>query len=180
MTDTGPRRGSGARANARVAAWAACLLLTTAGPADARDLGIDLETLLEGLTTHAAAAGMPLEVKKVGCRNNPKPGDATKTIVSCSHLLGPGKILITNADPSGPLLDINTQRWAAGADGPAVKMMTWLAAVLTGQPPSSHDASANGAVTGAAANKTSSTDIAGYAFVMMDFGNSMVISVSPK
>ena len=180
MTSATPRQAFVSKVLVRAAALSACLLLAMAGPASAKDLGIDLKTLLEGLTQHAAAAGKPISVKKVGCRENPKPGDASKKIVSCSHLLGPGKVLITNADPSGPLLDINTQRWAAGADGPAVEMTTWLSAVLSGQPPANHAAGANDAVKKALADKTSSTDIAGYAFNMMDFGNNMVISVSPK
>ena len=162
----------------RFLAVAAATLTLSAPSAQARDLGLNLDDLLKNLTNSAAAAGSPLKTKKVGCRENKKPGDATKTIISCSHLLGTGKILITNADPSGPLIDVNTQRWDAGDNGPAANMVSWLAAALTKTEPASHMATSNKAVKQAQANKTSATDIDGFSFVMMDFGNSMVISVS--
>ena len=164
----------------RILIIGAALTALHASPANARDLGIDLETLLKGLSTHASAAGAPLKMKKVGCRENKKPGDPTQKIMSCSHLLGPGKLIITNADPAGPLLDVSTQRWEAGANGPAANMMSWLASTLAGGAPADHMANANSAVEKAAKNKTSATEIGPTAFYVMDFGSSMVISVSPK
>ena len=166
------------RSATRFLSIAAMLVSLSATPTQAGDLGIDLSTLLKGLNERAAAAGSAFKVRKIGCRENKKPGDASKKIVSCSHVLGPGKILITNADPAGPLLDVNTQRWEAGSNGPAVNMMSWMAGVLTSTPSENHTASANQAVKKAQANKTSATDVDGFNFVMMDFGNSMVISVS--
>ena len=149
-------------------------------PANASDLGLSVDTLLKGLTDNAQASGTSLTPKKIGCRENKKPGDPSMTITSCSHMIGPGKILITNADPSGPLLDISTQRWKAGTDGPAVQMISSLAATLTGTPVDGHRPTANKAVQSAIANKTSATTIGAYTFYLMDFGNSIVISVSPS
>ncbi|MEM7429874.1 MAG: hypothetical protein AAF441_27715 [Pseudomonadota bacterium] len=157
---------------------AAAFAALFASSANAADLGLNVETLLKGLTENAQTAGAPLKVKKVGCRENKKPGDATKKIMSCSHLVGAGKVLITNADPSGPLLDVSTQRWKAGADGPAVQMMSWLAGTLTGTPAAGHTATANKAVETAITNRTSATTIGDYTFTLLDFGNSIMINVS--
>ncbi len=151
-----------------------------ATPANAKDLDLNVDTLLKGISQNAEAAGALLKVRKVGCREDKKPGDAGKMIMSCSHIAGPGKIVITNADPSGPLVDISTQRWKAGTDRPAVQMMTWLAGTLTGTPAAEHQGTANKAVESAVADKTSATTIGTYTFYLMDFGNSIVISVPPS
>ena len=75
------------RTKFRIIACAAAFTALLATPATAKDLGMDLETLLKGLSSHAAAANAPLKIKKVGCRENKKPGDASKKIMSCSHLM---------------------------------------------------------------------------------------------
>lgn len=148
-------------------------------PANAANLGLTIDTLLKGLNENAQAAGSSITAKKVGCREGKNPMNPSQKVTTCSHVIGDGKVLISNSDLSGPLIGINTQRWEAGTDGPAVQMTTWLASAVTNTPADSHKAAANKAVEEAVANKTSSMQAGDYTIYLMDFGNSIAITVSP-
>lgn len=145
------------------------------GTANASDLGISIEGLLEKLEVSAAADGVQLEVRKVACAENPKPGDESKKIVSCSHGLGNSRVLITNADPSGAVLDIATQMWP---EANAAAAVSWLAGALNGNSASDHSAVAVKLVAEAKSANLSSGVIGMGEFFVMSSGPNYMISVS--
>lgn len=150
-------------------------LMFCGGVAQASDLGVSVEELLGKLETSAAADGVSLEIQKVACAENPMPGDATRKIVSCSHGLGDSRVLITNADPSGPLLDIATQMWPEDSAAAAV---SWIAGALNGNGAGDHSAVAAKLVSQAKAANLSSGVIGKGEFFIMSSGPNYMITVS--
>lgn len=150
-------------------------LMVSGSVAQASDLGVSVEELLGMLETSAAADGVGLEIKKVACAENPMPGDESKKIISCSHGLGDSRVLITNADPSGPLLDLATQMWP---EGNAAAAVSWIAGALNGNGASDHSAVAAKLVAEAKAANLSSGVIGKGEFFIMSSGPNFMISVS--
>lgn len=158
---------------------AACLAFgLLAQPATAADLGLDLDLLLQRLDGAATASGATFKAAKLACAENPMPGNADQRIVSCTHSLGGGKMLITNAATEGPLIDIATQTWAGGEDGPAVDMIAWLAAAANDAAPGDYRAPANALVSDATANDTATANLGKASFFVMAMGGELVIAVS--
>ncbi len=87
------------------------MALLSATPAMAQNLGLTIGQLIERLGAAADAAGTPLEFREPSCLENDKPGSPGEKIVSCTHMMGDGRLLISNAEPERPLTDIATRPW---------------------------------------------------------------------
>lgn len=73
-----------------------------------------IDQFIERVGAAANAAGTTLEFRELSCLENDKPGSPGEKIVSCTHMMGDGRLLISNAEPEGPLIDIAIQPWGAG------------------------------------------------------------------
>lgn len=127
------------------------ILLTTA-PVQAQNLGLTIDQLIERVGAASDAAGETLSFQERRCVENPKPGDKTKTVISCLHRLGEGRTLITNAEPEGPLLNISTRPWDGGEGGAGALMISWIASAINGSEPSAWRDAADSLVDTAAAD----------------------------
>ena len=155
-------------------------ILLATSPVYSADLGITLDTLLEKFKAEAASQQITLEIYKLNCAENPKPGDPSKKIISCSHGLGGRSLIITNADPSGPLHDIATQMWDGGKNGDAAKVMAALAASLNGGNSSDYLDQTNAAVEKATTENVATLAVGSAEFIAMSIGKQLMITVSPK
>ena len=144
-------------------------------PAQASNLGLSLDDLLTRLQASAKSDGVSLSIEKLFCGENPMPGDATKKIMSCSHTLGDGKMIITNTDPAGPLIDINTQRWSKDE---APKMVSWIAGAINNDDAAGHVEAAAKMITEAKASNIGAGTLGKGEFSVLSMGEDFVISVS--
>lgn len=153
----------------------AALLYTTTSFAG--DLGISLDELLSNIESSAKNEGNSLQIKKISCAENPMPSDVSKKIMSCSHSLRGDKIFITNAKLSGSLIDISTQSWPEAEAG---KMISWIAAAVSKNNATSHNANATKLVAEAKKSNIGSGAIGKGGFVAMLMGNTYMISVTAQ
>ncbi len=161
--------------NIRKGALLAFLICLT-GPVGAADMGLSLDEFINRVTASAEAADEKMQISALGCQENPKPGEPTATIQSCTHMLGGGRLLIANSDVGGNLLDIATQPWASEAEGPGSQMITWIAAAVNQNAPGDHEDAASTLVNAATTEGFGSATLGNVAFVVMDLGGSLTIT----
>lgn len=141
-----------------------------ASPAAGQSLGLDLATFIGRLDVTS---------KELACMENPKPGDDSQIIVSCTHSLGDGRLLISNSQPDGPLIDIATQPWTA-SDGSAANMVASIAAALGGGQASTFIEPSRKLVDGALADGSAGGEIGPAAFYLLDFGGKITITTQAR
>ena len=154
-------------------------LLLSAAPAGAQNLGLNVDQLIERLGASASAAGEPLEFRELSCVENEKPGSPGEKIVSCSYMMGEGRLLISNAEPEGPLLDIATQPWDGGENGPAAMMIAWIAAAINEGDPAEYGPEANAMVNAVASDGNASASLGKAGFVVFELGGDLTITAHP-
>lgn len=154
--------------------------LPGAAPLQAGTLGLSVDQLIERIRTASEAAGAPLSFQELACMENPKPGDATQTIASCTHSLGDGRLLITNAEPSGPLLDISTQPWEGGSGGPGAAMISWIASAINDAASTSYREAADDLAQTATASGNGSATMGNVAFYVLDFDGKLTITAQAQ
>lgn len=158
-----------------VASLAAAVLLSTM-PAMAQNLGLSVDQLIEQLGSAAEVAGQPLEFRELSCIENEKPGSSDQKIVSCTHMLGNGRLLITNSEPDGPLLDIATQPWEGGENGAGAMMIAWIAAAINDGEPDEYGPAANELAGAATSGGDGSATIGEVSFFVLDLGGDLTIT----
>ncbi|MCD7058640.1 hypothetical protein [Pelagibacterium xiamenense] len=148
-------------------------------PAHAQTLGLTTEQFIAGIEAASQTTGEPLSFQELACAENPMPGDATKTIVSCTFTLGGGRLFITNAEPDGPLLDISTQPWAGGEGGAGSQMISFIAATINDADPSAFRADAESLIETVADNGDGSATMGQISFYVLDFDGNLTITAQP-
>ncbi|GAA6203168.1 hypothetical protein [Aquicoccus sp. SU-CL01552] len=149
-------------------------------PVQAGTLGLSVDQLIEKISAASEAAGAPLSFQELACMENPKPGDATQMIVSCTHSLGDGRLLITNAEPSGPLLDISTQPWEGGSGGSGAAMISWIASAINDAASPSYREAADDLANTATASGNGSATMGNVAFYVIDFDGKLTITAQAQ
>ncbi|GEM_PF-3020195 len=157
----------------------AVFLLSTT-PVMAQNLGLTIDQLIERLDAAADAAGAPLEFRELNCLENEKPGSPDQKIVSCSHMMGQGRLLISNAEPEGPLIDIATQPWGGGENGPAAMMIAWISAAINEGDPAEYGPAANALVNTVASDGNGSASIGKAGFFVLDLGGDLTITAQAQ
>ncbi len=156
------------------------MVLLSVSPLQAQNLGLTIDQLIERLGKASNAAGVPLEFKKLSCIENEKPGSPDEKIVSCSHMLGSGRLLITNSQPGGPLIDIATQPWEGSENGPGAMMISWIAAAINGGEPAQYGPAANSLVNVATTRGSGDAAIERVYFAVLDLGGKLTITAHAK
>ncbi|KFB09021.1 hypothetical protein [Nitratireductor basaltis] len=144
--------------------------------AQAQNLGLTLDQYIAGFEAASKAAGDPLSAQQLSCMENAKPGDGAQKIVSCTFTLGGGRLLITNADPDGPLLDIATQPWP-GETG--AQIISWIAGAINEADPSTFSAAAEDLAEAVAAKGEGTATLGRSNFYVLDLGGNMTITAQP-
>lgn len=163
-----------------VATLAVVAGLASTAPVQAQNLGLTVDQLIERISAASEAAGDPLSFQELACMENPKPGDETQTIASCTHSLGDGRLLITNGEPSGPLLDISTQPWEGGSGGPGAAMIYWIASAINDGASSSYRDAADDLAKTVAASGNGSATMGQAAFYVFDFDGKLTITAQAQ
>ncbi len=158
------------------AASLATAALLSATPVMAQNLGLSVDQLIERIGKAANAAGAPLEFRKLNCLENEKPGSPDQKIVSCTHMMGAGRLLISNSEPGGPLIDISTQPWGGGENGPAAMMIAWISAAINDGDPTEYGPAANALVNAITSGGDGSASIGQAGFFVLDLGGKLTIT----
>ncbi len=154
--------------------------LLSATPAMAQNLGLTVDQLIERLGAAANAAGAPLEFRELNCLENEKPGNPDEKIVSCSYMMGEGRLLISNSEPEGPLIDIATQPWGGGENGPAALMIAWISAAINEGEPAEYGPAANALVNAVASDGNGNASIGKAGFFVLDLGGDLTITAQAQ
>lgn len=152
------------------------MVLLSMSPVQAQNLGLSVDQLIERLGSAAETADQPLEFREPGCIENEKPGSPDQKIVSCTHMLGSGRLLITNSEPDGPLLDIATQPWDGSENGTGAMMITWITAAINGGEPSEYGPAANALVSAATSGGDGNATMGKVGFFVLDLGGKLTIT----
>ncbi len=152
------------------------MVLLSVSPVMAQNLGLSVDQLIERISRAANAVGKPLKFRKLNCLENEKPGSPDQKIVSCSHTMGSGRLLISNSEPEGPLIDIATQPWDGGENGPAAMMIAWISAGINDGNPNEYGPAANALVNAVTARGDGSASIGKVNFVVLDLGGKLTIT----
>ncbi len=145
-------------------------------PLQAQNLDLSVDQLIERIGEMADGAGETLEFKELSCVENDNPANPDEKIVSCTHMLGEGRLLISNAQPEGPLLDIATQPWDGGENGPGAMMIAWIAAAINDGDPSEYGPMANALVSTTAAEGMGDASIGQVSFFVIDMDSKLTIT----
>ena len=155
-------------------------LLLSGAPVQAQNLGLTIDQLIERVGAAADAAGTPLEFRELNCLENDRPGSPDQKIVSCSYMMGEGRMLLSNSEPEGPVIDIATQSWDGGENGPAAMMIAWISAAINEGDPAEYGPAANALVDAVASDGNGSASIGKAGFFVLELGGDLTITAHPQ